>query len=387
MGTRLAFPPDLCFSLPMPRALRRLLTIVALLAAATSARAALTTTNIVSGLTPADLVNGILGSGVAISNVTLSGCETGLGTFSGGTGIIGLESGLVMSSGNIASAIGPNQFGNVSTTCDGPGDTDLDGLVSPFTTLDAAVLEFDFVPTGSTVAFQYVFGSEEYNEFVGSQYNDVFAFFVNGVNLALLPGTSSAVAVNNVNPQTNAVLFIDNEGATLDTEADGLTQVLSFTAPVNAGQTNHIKLAIADTSDNAYDSWIFVGASSLSSTTAGVDIEEKGKTVLLDVDIGETGKGLGFIQGAGFSVVPTGGAALVAGGAITTPSGLTVVTKKPDKQRKFNKKGRAKLRLKLNPTGKQLLKQAGELEALVIVNVTDKGGNSVNFQKLVKFRR
>jgi hypothetical protein len=382
----------------MPHALRRVLTIVALLVTVPSARAALTTQNIVSGLTPADLANAILGSGVSISNVSLRGCETGLGTFAGGTGIIGLEAGLVLSSGNIASAVGPNEFTNASTQCDAPGDVDLDALVPESNTQDAAVLEFDFVPTGSTVAFQYVFASEEYNEFVGSSFNDVFGFFVNGVNLALLPGTNSPVAVNNVNGTTNAVLYVPNrfgdvsadvpgQPGPLDTEADGLTQVLSFTAPVTAGQTNHLKLAIADTSDAIYDSWIFVGASSLSSTTAGVDIEEKGKTIVLDVDIGETGKGLGFIQGAGFALVPTASATIVTGGAITAPAGLTVVTKKPDKQRKFNKKGRAKLRLKLNPTGKQLLKAQGEVQALVIVNVTDKGGNSVNFQKLVKFRR
>src|SRR6185295_14802803 len=87
----LAFPRELCFSLPMPHALRRVLTIVALLVTVPSARAALTTQNIVSGLTPADLANAILGSGVSISNVSLRGCETGLGTFAGGTGIIGLE--------------------------------------------------------------------------------------------------------------------------------------------------------------------------------------------------------------------------------------------------------------------------------------------------------
>jgi hypothetical protein len=373
----------------MHRPLRRVLTLAALILAVTSARAALQTQNIVGGLTPTDLVNAILGSGVAISNVSLRGCETGLGTFTGGTGIIDLESGLVMSSGNIASAVGPNQFTGISTTCEGEGDSDLNALVSPLGTFDSAVLEFDFVPTGSTVAFQYVFASEEYNEFVNVQYNDVFAFFVNGENFALLPGTSNAVAVNNVNLDTNALLYHDNDlqPGPRDTEADGLTQVLSFTAPVNAGQTNHIKLAIADTSDNAYDSWIFVGASSLSSTTADVAIEEKGKAIVLNVDIGETGKGLGFIEGAGFALLPTGSAAIVSAGVITNPPGLSVVTKKPDKQRKFNKKGRAKLRLKLNPSGKQLLKQQGELPALVIVNVTDKDGKSVNFQKLVKFRR
>src|SRR6185503_14707624 len=83
-GRDLTFPRFRCSSLPMHRPLRRVLTLAALILAVTSARAALQTQNIVGGLTPTDLVNAILGSGVAISNVSLRGCETGLGTFTGG---------------------------------------------------------------------------------------------------------------------------------------------------------------------------------------------------------------------------------------------------------------------------------------------------------------
>jgi hypothetical protein len=326
---------------------------------------------------------------VAISNVTLSaGCAAGIGTFAGGGGIVGLETGLVMSSGDIAFAIGPNQLPNASTACGAPGDVDLNALVPQSNTADAAVLEFDFVPTGDTVAFQYVFASEEYNEFVGSQFNDVFGFFVNGVNLALLPGTDQPVAVNNVNASTNGLLYIDNDVLTgnvhLDTEADGLTQVLSFTAPVIAGQTNHIKLAIADTSDLILDSWIFIGASSLSSTTAEVGLTVKGRTPVLDVDVGATGKGLGSVEAAGFALVGDA-APLATVGAITGPPGLSAVTK--NVRRNFNRKGRARLRLKLTRTGKTLLKDTGALQILVVARVTDRAGSSVDFQRLLELRR
>ena len=87
---------------------------------------------------------------------------------------------------------------DTSTVNNTPGDTDLNGLTtSP--TFDACTLEFDFsCPSASQISFQYVFTSEEYNEYVNSQFNDVFGFFLNGVNIATLPGGMS-VAINNVN--------------------------------------------------------------------------------------------------------------------------------------------------------------------------------------------
>lgn len=362
------------------------LVLAALLAAARVSSAGITTHS-VAGVSPTDLVDTILGSGVTISNVTLRGCPGGLGTFAGGTGIVGFESGIIMSSGDIATVVGPNQFPGAGTSCGVEGDVDLNGLVPESVTNDAAVLEFDFVPTGSTVAFQYVFASEEYNEFVGSPFNDVFGFFVNGTNLALLPGTNLPVAVNNVNAGANALLFLDNSAVPgpLDTEADGLTQVLSFTAPVNAGQPNHIKLALADTSDSILDSWIFISAASLSSTTAQVALAVKGTTPVVDCNFGSTGKGLGTCEAAGFALVPGQGAAVVAGPVIAGPTGLTAVTKSV--KRRFNKKGRAKLRLKLSSTGKRLLKDTGSLELLVVVRVTDRQAQAVEFQKLVTLKR
>lgn len=232
-------------------------------------------------LTPTDLANMLVGTGVSISNVQYSGVNTAAGTFSGGAGILGIESGIVLSTGKISDVVGPNTADATTTDNGQPGDSDLDSLIPGYTTFDATVLEFDFVPTTDVVTFEYVFGSEEYNEYVGSPFNNVFGFFINGVNQALIPGTTTAVAINNVNnggtgemytwPVTNPAYYRNNDlqqgGGSINTELDGLTVVLTVTANVNAGVTNHIKLAIADAGDAILDSDVFIKAGSFSSPT------------------------------------------------------------------------------------------------------------------------
>ena len=235
----------------------------------------LVTADLNSGLTPTDLVNILMGEGIVVSNISYSGTNISAGTFSGGTGIIGFESGIILSTGNISSVVGPNTYDNTTTDNGMPGDADLDALIPGYTTYDATVLEFDFVPTSSIVTFEYVFGSEEYNEFVNTEYNDVFGFYINGVNCALIPGTwvITPVSINNVNGgnpygtnANNSEFYrnndLDDGGGSINTELDGLTVVLTVTANVNPGETNHIKLAIADAGDSFFDSAVFIKAGS-----------------------------------------------------------------------------------------------------------------------------
>jgi hypothetical protein len=247
-----------------------LMMLVAVFGAA-AASFGLATTELGPGLTPTDLANTLLGSGVAISNVSYTGVNRAAGTFGDGAGSIGPASGVVLSTGNIADVVGPNSSAYTSTENGQPGDADLDALIPGYTTHDATVLEFDFVPLTGVITFDYVFGSDEYNEFVNTAYNDVFGFFINGVNQALIPGTTTAVAINNVNGgrpfgtnASNPEYYRNNDcndppgGCTIDTELDGLTVVLTVTAYVNPGETNHIKLAIADTDDELLDSDVFI---------------------------------------------------------------------------------------------------------------------------------
>lgn len=271
--------------------------------------AAVTVQDLDHGTTAESMAMALVGSGVTISNVVYSGANTAAGTFTGGTGSIGFESGIILSTGRVQTVDatdtcskgleGPNQCDENSTSNGTPGDASLDPLAS-FPTRDAAVLEFDFVPVETTLQFDYVFSSDEYNEFANSQFNDVFAFFVNGTNCAVVPGTSpaEAVSINTINggnplgtDAKHPELYRNNDpdeppSTPIDTEMDGLTTVLGCSATVNPGVTNHMKLAIADASDSRYDSNVFLRAGSLVSGTTTTAIP--GETTTTTTIVGQT---------------------------------------------------------------------------------------------------
>ncbi|MBI4339856.1 MAG: thrombospondin type 3 repeat-containing protein, partial [Chloroflexi bacterium] len=253
----------------------------------------LATQDLSTGITPTDLVNALIGGGIPVSGVSYTGINSSAGLFSHGTGVVGPEAGIMLSSGNIANAIGPNDTPSVSQQNGTPGDAQLDTL-SGFPTLDATVLEFDITPATSKVSFLYSFGSDEYNEWVGTIFNDVFAFWVNGVNCAVLPG-GAPVSINKVNagnpmngtPASNPVWYINNDpfnapiapSPLRNTEMDGITKVLGCEANVNPGVKNHVKLAIADASDRIYDSNVFIQAGSF----VGAPLPDKDKDGIPDV--------------------------------------------------------------------------------------------------------
>ena len=110
------------------------------------------------------LVNNILGSGVATSNISLTGANAAFGTFTGGISAgIGIESGIMLSTGKVTDAVGPNSSDSTSTNNQTAGDSQLSSI-SGHNTNDAATLTFDFTSDGGDIFFNYVFASEEYNE-------------------------------------------------------------------------------------------------------------------------------------------------------------------------------------------------------------------------------
>jgi pimeloyl-ACP methyl ester carboxylesterase len=235
---------------------------------------ALSVQDLTGSLTPQVMANILVGQGVTISNVTFTGANISSGTFSGGADIIGFDSGVVLTSGAASDVIGPNQFDSITFDNQMPGDPGLTALAG-YPTYDAAILEFDFVPVGDHVSFQFVFASDEYNEYVHSIFNDVFGFFINGVNCAQVEG--SPVSVNTINngnpfdypPYEHPELYINNDlddgGGSIDTEMDGLTKVLTCSSAVTPNQSNHLKLAIADASDYVLDSSVFIKAASITT--------------------------------------------------------------------------------------------------------------------------
>lgn len=203
--------------------------------------------------TPTQPGDSVLGPGVTKVSDSTEGAPDQVGYVGG---LVPGHNTWLLSTGNVADAVGsPDTF--ASTDMGMPGDADLTAL-SGNPTYDAAAYQVTLVPSGSTLHVKYVFASEEYPEFVGSQYNDVMEILVDGVNCALVPDTSTPVAINTVNDHTNAQYYVDNStgAAGYDTVYDGLTVPLTCSVPVTPGQPVTVKIAVADASDHIYDSGV-----------------------------------------------------------------------------------------------------------------------------------
>ena len=234
---------------------------------------------------PSLLVHKLLGENIQVSNLQITGSDVSSGVFQGGTDAVGFDEGIILSSGDAKNVIGPNSSDSITAINGLAGDPDLDALIPGYTTHDATSLQFDFVAPTDVISFQYVFGSDEYNEWVNSSFNDVFGFFLDGRNIAVIPGSEVAVAINTVNygnpfaaNASNPQYFINNDlsdgGSSIPTEMDGITVVLSVQAKVTPGQTHTLKLAVADAGDMILDSAVFIRAQSFVS--APVDADEDG---------------------------------------------------------------------------------------------------------------
>lgn len=224
-------------------------------------------------ITPNILAKHIVGQGIQISNVRYQGNIAAAGLFSDAEKVLGFDNGIILGSGKVSDVVGTNKASEVTTQHRVEGDKQLNEIADK-ATYDAAILEFDFVPSDEGVLFRYVFASDEYHAYANSEVNDSFAFFINGQNCATYHGIPITInTINGGNPlgtnAQNSHLFIDNTMADANqqrqTEMDGLTVVLSCAALVKHGQRNHLKLAIADAGDDKVDSNVFIEAASLKS--------------------------------------------------------------------------------------------------------------------------
>ncbi len=243
---------------------------------------------------PVALAQRLVGEGVTISGVTFTGNSLMAGYFKNlGSTNINLDSGIVLSTGRAKSAgsgsngmdgNGTTLASNVNASNDWglPGDNNL-ALAIGADVLDmgdACILEFDFIPSGDSVKFNYVFSSEEYvPAFACENYNDAFAFFISGPgitglkNIALVPGTNLPVSIENINNviengsplcPSNPVYFLNNSNNTRFTH-DGHTVVLTALSRVQPCAVYHLKLVISDNFDALFDSGVFLEAKSLTS--------------------------------------------------------------------------------------------------------------------------
>jgi hypothetical protein len=198
-----------------------------------------------------DLVEGFAGEGIRITDVSYRGHPGALGIYtSGDLGTSEPWDGLVLSTGYVTSLTSPNPSASLGQ----PGDSRLTELAGR-TTYDAAIIDIDFVPTRSSVRFDYLFASEEWPTYVGAGYNDTFAFWVNGENCAL-----------NADDQPVSVDASNFSSAShLQLGTSGVTHPLSCIAATRPGLSNTMTLAIADSGDSILDSAVFLRAESLDS--------------------------------------------------------------------------------------------------------------------------
>jgi gliding motility-associated-like protein len=227
--------------------------------------------------TPEEVAQLLVGDGVVIDNAQVTAADSSWGYYNSTGTEIGTSEGLLLTTGKAVNAIGPNDEsglpdlnGSNCLNCD-EYDNDFPGSqllndAQDRTTFDATTFEFDVFPQGDSLKFDFTFASEEYNEWVDSPFNDVFGFYISGpnigtdVNIALIPGTSTAVAINSVNNNTNSQYFYDNTNpAGSGIQYDGFTVDLqAVVGNLIPCEEYHLKLIIGDGSDRLYDSAVFV---------------------------------------------------------------------------------------------------------------------------------
>jgi len=232
--------------------------------------------------TQQDIIDALESSSM-IENVTLPCPEVASGMVSfddfdfGGNAII-------LTTGSSADAVGPNDLNGTSTSNESEyTDAALEEIAGVGIN-DVCGLEFDITPTNNWLSFTYIFGSEEYPEFV-CQFNDAMGIFVTGIypgfgdyeneNVIFIPGTNDPVTINNVNNSDCNTIdnsFYYSEDA-IDMEYDGMTIPMMSTIPVVAGTTYHVRISIADALDSAFDSGLILGMTSFGASFELVSLE------------------------------------------------------------------------------------------------------------------
>ena len=242
--------------------------------------------------TPQDLVEDILINSTCanVFNVSVSGGnfasgEKSYGYFDGTGTTFPFQNGIILSTGKINNAPGPNIYlsddgGGIGWN----GDSDLNDALGLSNTFNATILEFDFIPLGNRISFDYIFSSEQYLTNPSSNqcnYTDGFAFLLkrngetNYQNLAVVPGTNIPVKVNTVRgsgticPPANQAYFDAFNDTNHPTNFNGQTKILKAESDVIPGETYHIKLVISDEGNYRFDSAIFLGGGSFNF---GIDL-------------------------------------------------------------------------------------------------------------------
>ena len=251
--------------------------------------------------------NHLTGSGVQILSIDSNIDSNAIGYFTDGEAAIGLKRGLILTTGYALSA---TQNGLTQASDGNSGSStqpELEAIASIPVLNDVAYFRITFRPFSDSIRFRYVFASEEYPEYACSSFNDIFGFFLSGpnpdggeyndLNIALIPGTNLPVAINNLHPNNpslppcaplNEQFYHDNQNSFAQPVYDGFTDVFIAEAKVIPCGVYEMVIAIADLSDGAYDSGVFLEAKSLESPLEIITSLEVGHDVIPENAIADT---------------------------------------------------------------------------------------------------
>jgi gliding motility-associated-like protein len=250
-----------------------------------------------------ELIEDVLFGTNCVDNINFTSATTGnfnngelsYGYFQSNNSDFPFEEGLVLTTGRLSNVPGPN---NTLSDDDAPnwsGDQDLENILGISNTINATILEFNFVPQANSINFRYIFASEEYRENNATTclFSDAFAFLIRPLggqyqNLALVPGTNTPVQVTTVRPEipdecpaVNEEYFGQFNGIVSPINFNGQTAILTAETDVIAGQTYEVKLVIADETNFRFDSAVFIEANSFN---IGIDLGQN-QTLCKDEDL------------------------------------------------------------------------------------------------------
>ena len=214
----------------------------------------------------AAVTSAIAGPGLTVSGVTINCGATSYGAFTGGGPAFGMNNGLMLTTGDASQVVGPNAANDLNF-CVGSSASDPQlTALSTQATYDPCIIEFDVIPQCNSMTITFVFGSDEYLDYVSLGFNDAFGFFVTGpnpaggsytnLNIATIPG-GTPVSIDNVNNVSNPAYYVNTPADPLQS-FDGHTTVLSPVLAVTPCASYHFKLAIADASDCLMDSGVLI---------------------------------------------------------------------------------------------------------------------------------
>ncbi|PWE32677.1 2,3,4,5-tetrahydropyridine-2,6-carboxylate N-succinyltransferase [Maritimibacter sp. 55A14] len=276
-----------------------------------------------------DMANSIFGDGVTVLGASFSGDSRSSAIYSGGDalapGTTPSDEGVILSTGfarSFTNSFGDaNQSGSTSTNTFGVNDDAQFNALAGTRTLDAAILEVDFIPDSDTLTMQFVFSSEEFPEFTTSQFQDMVGVWVNGQPVQLAVGDGD-IDPSNLSALGNANLLTDNTPSVANTEMDAFTVTMTLKMDVVPGVQNSIRIGIADVTDSNYDSNLLIAGDSVQTALIAQDdafsITPDGARTI-DVLGNDTGP-----SGSTLTITHINGQAVAAGDTVTLNTGQQV---------------------------------------------------------------